>query len=126
MILLDSCAWLGYFSGGPHAESYLRVLRGGPVAVPAICLAEVFKSIRRQRGTEEALKAAAFMKSFDVVPLDGELALESARVSQEMRLPLADSIVYATAAKVGATLYTEDADFKGLPRVRFFGRSRSK
>ena len=42
-----------------------------------------------------------------------------ARLGAAHRLPLADSIVYATADRVGGVVWTQDADFEGLPRVRY-------
>lgn len=37
-------------------------------------------------------------------------------------LPLVDSIIYATAIRHEATLWTQDEHFKDLPSVRFFPR----
>ena len=51
--------------------------------------------------------------------LDGPLALEAARLSVELGLPMADSVIYATARSNGATLWTQDADFADLPGVRY-------
>ena len=41
-------------------------------------------------------------------------------------LPLPDSLVYATAQRLGAILWTQDDDFKGLPGVRYFAKSSIK
>ena len=35
-------------------------------------------------------------------------------------LPLADSLIYATAKRHEATLWTQDEHYKNLPNVRFF------
>ena len=59
-----------------------------------------------------------------VVDLDARLALSAARVSLDMRLPMADSVVLATAKLHEATLWTQDADFEGLPGVRYRARKR--
>jgi predicted nucleic acid-binding protein len=59
-----------------------------------------------------------------VVDLDARLALSAARVSLDMRLPMADSVVLATAELHEATLWTQDADFEGLPGVRYRARKR--
>ena len=42
------------------------------------------------------------------------------------RLPLADAIVLATARAAAATLWTQDKDFEGLPRVRFHAKRRAR
>lgn len=57
-----------------------------------------------------------------ILPHDGTLAIVAARLGLEHRLPLADSIVYATARAHDATLWTMDADFEGLEGVRYFPR----
>lgn len=51
-----------------------------------------------------------------VVDLDYSLSLEAAY----HRLPLADSIIYTTAIRFGATLWTQDNYFKDIPGVRYF------
>ena len=56
-----------------------------------------------------------------VVDLDATLALAAARLSAQERLPLADSVMLATARASGAALWTQDSDFKGQDGVRFAG-----
>ena len=46
----------------------------------------------------------------------------SARTGLETSLPLADSVILATARAHEATLWTQDADFEGIEGVRYFGR----
>jgi len=70
------------------------------------------------------LQAVAVMQQGVVVDLDARLALSAARVSLDMRLPMADSVVLATAKLHEATLWTQDADFEGLPGVRYRARKR--
>jgi len=59
------------------------------------------------------------MQQESVVALDGTLAVSAARASVESRLPMAGSIVLATARAFGAVLWTQDDDFQGLPGIRF-------
>ena len=58
-----------------------------------------------------------------IVDLDAPLALAAARLSVEESLPLADSVILATARAFNATLWSQDADFKGVRGVRFVARS---
>jgi predicted nucleic acid-binding protein len=51
-----------------------------------------------------------------IIELDSALALEAARLP----LPMADSIIYATALRHDATLWTQDADFEWIQGVRYF------
>lgn len=87
--------------------------------VPTITLTEVYKFVVRVRDARSAMRAAAQMKRGRVVNLDERLAIEAARIGFKCKLPLADSIIYATARHFDALLWTRDADFKDLPGVRF-------
>jgi predicted nucleic acid-binding protein len=49
--------------------------------------------------------------------------LTAARSGVEFKLPLADSVVFATARHHGALVWTQDADFEGLPHVRFIAKA---
>jgi toxin FitB len=80
---------------------------------------EVFKRVFQQRDEGDALRAVAVMQQGRVVDLDVRLALTAARLSVDTRLPMADSVVLATARLNDATLWTQDADFDSLPRVRY-------
>ena len=94
--------------------------------VPSITLTEVFKSILRQRNEELAFEAIAHMEQGNVIELDGELAINAAYLGIEFKLPLADSIIYATAQKYEATIWTQDTDFEGLEGVEFYPKAKAK
>jgi predicted nucleic acid-binding protein len=83
--------------------------------VSVIEVYEVYKVVRRDLSEEKAVAAVAALKRATIVPLDESLALEAADVSLRLGLAMADSLVYATAQRHGATLVTGDADFTGLP-----------
>ncbi len=120
MNVIDSSGWLEYFAGGPQADFFARAIESTDnLIVPSVCVAEVFKRTLQQRGEADALQAAALMGQGRIVDLDFALALAAARIGHECRLPLADSIVLATARAHGATLWTQDADFEGFDGVRF-------
>jgi len=120
MNLVDSCGWLEYFGDGPHADFYAPALEDtGSLLVPTICLLEVFKRVYQQRGEDAALQAAAAMHQGLVVPLDASLALKAARLSSDLQLPLADSVILATAQTYHALIWTQDAHFQGLEGVRY-------
>lgn len=91
-----------------------------PLLIPGITITEVFKNILRQTGEESALLAIAPMEQGRVVSLDRELSVDAAYYGFEHKLPLADSLVYATAQKFNATLWTQDADFESLKHVKFY------
>ena len=123
MNLVDSSAWLEFLADGPNAGQFREVVGdAGQLLVPTIVLFEVFKRLLAQRGEEDALKAAAYLQRGHVVPLDAETALAAAGLSLELRLPMADSLILATARERGAIVWTQDADFRHIEGVRYFER----
>ena len=121
MNVVDSSAWLSYFADEPCAASFAKPISDFEnLLVPSITLTEVFKSAARQSNGHTAMLVVAQMKRGRVIDLDDLLAVEAARYGLELKLPLADSIIYATARKFEALLWTRDADFKDLPGVEYF------
>ncbi len=59
------------------------------------------------------------MQQGAVVDLGAALAMNAAWLSVELKLPLADSVILATARQYGAELWTQDADFKGIEGVQY-------
>lgn len=124
MNLVDSSGWLEYFADGPNAELFAPPIEDtGRLIVPTISLLEVFKRVLQQRDENEALRAVALMRQGEVVDLDGDLALSAAKLGREHRLPLADSVILATARKFGATVWTQDSDFERLEGVRYIAKA---
>jgi toxin FitB len=121
--VVDSSAWLEYFADGPHAKEFAAPIeKTRELLVPSITLYEVFKRVVQQRDEGAALQCVAVMQQGNVIDLDAALALEAAALGLGRKLPLADSIVYATAQRDNALLWTQDADFDGLPGVRYFAK----
>ena len=59
------------------------------------------------------------MQQGEIVPLNAALALHAAKLSTKLKLPLVDSLIYTTALRASAQLWTQDADFEGLAGVRY-------
>jgi predicted nucleic acid-binding protein len=124
MTLVDSSGWIEFFIDGPLADAYTPHLkRLHDVVTPSIVLYEVYKTVKRQRGEEAALAAAAQMGKTHVVPLTDTLAFMAADLSLANRLAMADAIIYATALMEGAQVITGDADLANLPGVTYLGKS---
>lgn len=117
--VVDSSGWLEYFAGTERAGLYAPAIEDTRnLVVPVLTLYEVFRKVLRERGEHEALQAASAMQAGMIVPVDSALAMEAAQID----MPLADSIIYATAQRHGATVWTQDEHFKDLPGVRYFAR----
>ena len=120
MNVVDSSAWLEYFANGPNAAFFATAVEKiDDLMVPSLTIYEVFKRVLQQRNEGDALQAVAVMQQGGVVDLDARIALSAARISLECKLPMADSVVLATARAHGATLWTQDADLKDLPGVQY-------
>lgn len=127
MNLVDSSGWLEYFSDGPNAAAFEKVLISGEnLLVPTICLYEVFKVVLRERGENDALQAVALMQQGNVVELTAEVALLAARTGLELKIPMADSIVLATGYLHEAVIWTQDTDFKNIKGVKYIPRSQKR
>jgi len=123
MNLVDSSGWLEYLADAPNAEAFAPAIQDtAHLVVSVINLYEVFKRVLQQYDEGKALRVAALMMEGHVVPVTPELALEAARLSAALRLPMADSLILATARAYGAILWTQDKDFQGLPDVRYIPR----
>jgi toxin FitB len=119
--IVDSSAWLSYFAGDSNAEYFAEPIEHtAELLVPSITLAEVFKIILRQRDEDVALTAIAQMEQGQVISLDSRLAIDAAYYGIKHKLPLADSIIYATAMKHNAIIWTQDNDFESLNGVKYF------
>ena len=127
MNLVDSSAWLEYFAGGALAHHVAGAIEDvSRLLVPTIVLVEVTRRVMQQRGEDDALQIAAVMHQGRVVDLDSAIALKAAHVGVAHRLPLADSIIFATARQHDAIIWTFDADFKALTGVRYFPKAKSR
>jgi predicted nucleic acid-binding protein len=124
MNVVDSSAWLSYFASDGNAAVFAKPIEKlSELLVPSITITEVFKSVLRQRGEEAALIVTAHMEQGQVVPLDSGLAKDAAKFGVLLKLPLADSIIFATAQRYSALIWTQDNDFEGLENVRYISRN---
>ncbi len=120
MNLVDSSGWLEYFAAGKNAEFFAPAIEDTEhLVVSTINVYEVFKRILAQRDEHSALQAVAIMEQGHVLDLSSEIALSAAQISNDKKIPMADSMIYATAEMAKATLWTQDADFEDLENVEY-------
>jgi len=118
---VDSSAWLEYFADALNASHFAAAIEAvAGLIVPSITLYEVYKRLDEQRGRSYAQRGVAQMMQGVVVDLDAHIALTAAQTSRAERLPMADSIILATARLHKATLWTQDDHFESKPGVRYF------
>ena len=120
MNVVDSSGWLEYFANGPTADFFSEPIeKTSELLVPTISLYEVFKRVLQQRGEGEALRAIAFMQTGELVDLTSTIALHAAKLSADLKIPMADSVMLATARESAAMLWTQDADLENIDGVRY-------
>ena len=120
MNVVDSSAWVEFFAGGPNALAFADAAADlDHLLVPAVVLYEVFKRITLDAGENVATDRVGHILQGRVVAVDAAIALSAARLSIQHALPMADSLILATARAHGATVWTQDAHFEGLNDVRY-------
>ena len=120
MNVVDSSAWLEYLAAGPNAAYFAAAIENTTeLIVPTLILYEVFKRIVQQRSENEALQVIAVMQQGRIADLDSRTALSAARISIDHQLPMADSVILATARLNDALLWTQDSHFEGILNVKY-------
>ena len=123
MNIVDSSGWLAYFADEPNSKHFLTPLNDtASLVVPTVTIYEVFTVVLRESSENEALHAVVAMQKGTVVDLTPPLAITASKLSLEHNLPMADSIILATAKEFDATLWTQDADFKNIDGVKYFSK----
>lgn len=126
MNVVDSSGWLEYFSGEGNADFFAPAIEDTEnLLVPVICVYEVFKRIMQQRDVTVARANVSDMHEGKIIDLDVSLSMSAAHISLEFKLPMADSIILATARAYNATLWTQDEHFKGLDAVNYIEKKIS-
>ena len=121
MNIVDSSGWLAYFADEPNAGHFLAPLNdAASLVVPTVTIYEVFKVVLRESSENNALQAVIAMQKGTVVDLTITLAIAASKLTLEHNLPMADSIILATARAFNATLWTQDSDFKNIGDVKYF------
>ncbi len=121
--VVDSSGWLEYFANASNASFFAPAIENTKsLIVPSISILEVFKHVLRHFSEKQAFESIECMLQGTVVDLDIELSLNAAKLGIQHKIPLADSIILATGIAHEATIWTQDADFKGLPQVKYINK----
>src|SRR5438552_10506822 len=115
MNLVDSSGWLEYFDDGKNSKIFAPVIENlNELIVSPINIYEIYKKMLSKRGENDALEAVGFMYQAKVVDVNFSISVQAAKLSSELKLPMADSLIYASAIQNDAIVWTQDYDFKGL------------
>ncbi len=120
MNVVDSSGWLEYFAEGRNADFFAPAIEDTEqLLVPVICVYEVFKRILHQQGLGAAETRIADLYKGKLIDLTAPLAISAAVLSDELKLPMADSFILAIARAHEATLWTQDEHFKDIEGVKY-------
>jgi predicted nucleic acid-binding protein len=123
MNIVDSSLWIEYFLENGIDQSIIDAINDtGNLCVPVISLYEVYKKFLSIGNSERANIAVDIMQNATVIGINPQLAVLAAQLGKQHRLPMADSIIYATAELYDAEIYTQDKHFENLDRVRYFSK----
>lgn len=121
--VVDSSGWLEYFADANNASFFAPAIENtANLIVPSISILEVFKHVLRQFSEKQALESIECMLQGKIVDLNIEISLNAAKLGVQHKIPLADSIILATGLAHEATIWSQDADFKGLPNVKYISK----
>ena len=121
MNLVDSSGWLEYFTDGKNSEYFAPIIENtSELIVSVINLYEVYKKILSEKNNNAAIQAIALMQQPNVIDVTESVSILAAGLSIDLKIPMADSIIYATAKMHDAILWTQDSDFKNLEDVKYF------
>jgi toxin FitB len=121
MNLVDSSGWLEYFTDGKNAEYFVPAIENtSELIVSVINLYEVYKKISSEKDDNAAIRAIALMQQPKVIDITGPISILAARLSIDLKIPMADSMIYATAKIYNAIIWTQDSDFKNLEGIKYF------
>ena len=120
MNLVDTSGWLEYFFDGTNAAFFAPVIEDTEnLIVSVINEYEVYKKVLQISSRQKALRAITQMKLGNIISLSEEIALFAAEISIQYKIPMADSIIYATGKLNNANVWTQDVDFINLPCVKY-------
>jgi len=112
--------WAVFTSKSPEATNKLKaVFEKSKVAyASSITLYEVCKqTLANEDRTVARLRAETIARDFDIIYVDSQIAEEGAEISHRLRIPMADSLITATAKRHNLPCVTDDPHFSEVKRV---------
>ena len=120
MNVIDSSGWIEYLQDTPRAELYAAAIEDrARLLVPTISLFEVHRILSRALSAELVETCLNIMRRGRVLDLTDNRAIAASRAATRHGLAFADAAIYSIALEHGATLWTQDVDYAGLPGVNY-------
>ena len=118
-VLVDSSGWLEYLTADTKKALFEPYLldKKKTLIVPTIVMYEVRKVLLVQQQKNAADWFTSEAMRHTVVPLDETIASSAATNSVQMRIPMADAIIYTTSIVENAQIITSDTHFNNIPNA---------
>ena len=121
MNIVDSSCWIEYLMDTETGAAVAPVIENAAeLLVPTITLYEVYKKLLAEKSAEYALDVVSYMQTGTVIELNADLSLSAAHISRTYKLPMADSIIYATGLRYSAVIFSCDKHFQDIPGIQYF------
>ncbi len=119
--LVDSSAWVEYFSGTPKGLKFQEIIEQQKIATSIVAIAELAEKFERDNLSFDA--PLQFIQSkAAILALSIDIALRAAKIKKEVcsrntKFGLADAIHLSMARSVNSVLITTDRNFAGCEHV---------
>ncbi|MBI2044996.1 PIN domain-containing protein [Candidatus Pacearchaeota archaeon] len=115
--LIDSSVWINYFVNGNHKD---LIETQEKLLLATISIIEIRKKLNKLKiSNKEIIKKIDYIKKQSILISLGEnVADKASEIVIEKRIPVADSVIYASALANNAILITLDNDFRNLKNVK--------
>ncbi|GHT96257.1 hypothetical protein FACS1894141_6200 [Spirochaetia bacterium] len=98
MNIIDTSCWIEYLMNSDIGMQVAPLAENpGELVVPTITIYEVYKKLLAEKDEKYALAVVSYMQTGAVIDLNAALCLSAAQISRIHKLPMADSIIYATS-----------------------------
>ena len=123
MNVVDSSGWIEYLTNSVRADLFaMAIEQRDQLLVTTISLFEVHKILSRSLQADLVDRCLDVMRLGRVLDLTDARAIAASKAARAHKLALADAAMYSIAQEHGATFWTQDVDYDGLPGVRYFAK----
>ena len=112
--------WAIFSSRDEETTSKLKNLfdRSKSPYASSITIYEVFKlTLASEDKTAAKIRANTIANEYEVIDVDSEIAEEAASISHRLRIPMADSLIMATARQLHLSCVTDDPHFTEVKKI---------
>ena len=120
MNVVDSSGWIEFFRAGANGPVFKPIIEDRErLLVPTIALFEVHRVLSRSLPADLVSRCLDVMRLGRVLDLTDGRAVAASRIAAQHKLAMADAAMYSMALEFGASFWTQDVDYQGLPGVRY-------